>query len=992
MPSNDSQQKQQPSVSRAATGSDHSAAVSRPAVSAVQPKPVLHASRETQAAVLPEQSEPVERFVLQRVSQSPGNANDTALPPFQLARQPVTNNVLLQLRYAEGRLVTQRKEGVGPLKSNVFQLVTKKNKAFNNATGEKKGGKEEKPKKKKKEPEKEEYKQVDGTNYNEKLQESIEKQFPIAFIVNTILPYTEADSIEAFITNVINGKDMEEMVKSGRIGIVIGLNAHKKNAKQLTEAMEAVQEIINKFNIPIAVVSSTFGTKKFPYGTMRNNVLHSAETHLLLQTFIRNNYHPYVSIQDADTAPRTVPSGEHIFKYIEKTLAFTDEDVDMAGSDEVIETGEKMEEDYMPLFSDNTEDENKVEMQSLPPLRPLMITGGYRPTETLMEDTKSRVEKRIGQLEKQIKALNQRGRELVDEREKKKKELQEETEKREQQQTSGGKIPEKKISGKTPPQKVVKKGNEGKTPSRTPSKVPVRRTVPKKGEKEKDEVKKAPERSPEEKRILKELREVRKEIKEVVMEREKLEKELAGNKNGLKKLNDEKKATKFRLEFEKNIKEDMRMRTGLSRVHPLLPYAPEPNLFLDGFSVLLNKDLPKEYQPSQAISDKRKDVLMFGKDGAEYTDLGRRLPSFGAFELDNYYGKRHEEAEENIKIDNIEPFIGLKEDKEDSIPEMNQRPPIFGHKLLDESKEDVISRLNMDTQNNRHPLRGISYLTDFEGASIQTDLSRIAYTSLISGKVPQSHGQLTSVVDRLVQDKSAKKGLKLSDFQGEYDGFSVKRKKKAFSEVFNPSLVKPNKKRKLDVSKLGNSDTNKMSFALSTPFPSTSSFSSIKMGIQSNQQQFSFSLTALSKQTELRRYMELLQILNNDRGTPLDGDCLYNAIVQAQTGKLDPEAAQQIRNTTVDWMLDERNLENVATYAYENGVDIFDLIRVIRTKGAWTGNAGDLAPRLVAAALGINLRIYVNGNPTMIRPLSGSGKGRVSLDLEDNHYSVHHKK
>ncbi|WP_329585373.1 hypothetical protein OG500_32675 [Kitasatospora sp. NBC_01250] len=126
---------------------------------------------------------------------------------------------------------------------------------------------------------------------------------------------------------------------------------------------------------------------------------------------------------------------------------------------------------------------------------------------------------------------------------------------------------------------------------------------------------------------------------------------------------------------------------------------------------------------------------------------------------------------------------------------------------------------------------------------------------------------------------------------------------------------------------------------------------------------------------------------------PRDGDCLYHAVGVALTGAPPSHhAALDLRSRVTDWVLQDGNLETVRQHATQYGVGMDDLIETLSTSGNWAGNAGDLAPQIVATALGASIRVHLpDGTEHLLAPLTVQpGPTRIiELDLEDGHYEVH---
>lgn len=158
-------------------------------------------------------------------------------------------------------------------------------------------------------------------NNSERAEKSLEDKQHIAFIINAILSYKESDFIEHNVSAMIKG------VGKIPVAVVLGINAQKKdfNSDEYKKNLQMAKDQIKELKIPVAIVESTFSSKNFPYGEMRNDVLKSDATKLLCDYFYnKEGYYPYISIQDFDDASRYIPSyslePKHIFKAIDETL------------------------------------------------------------------------------------------------------------------------------------------------------------------------------------------------------------------------------------------------------------------------------------------------------------------------------------------------------------------------------------------------------------------------------------------------------------------------------------------------------------------------------------------------------------------------------------------------------------------------------------------------------------------------------------------------
>ncbi|RQX31188.1 sugar-binding protein, partial [Micromonospora chalcea] len=171
--------------------------------------------------------------------------------------------------------------------------------------------------------------------------------------------------------------------------------------------------------------------------------------------------------------------------------------------------------------------------------------------------------------------------------------------------------------------------------------------------------------------------------KELGIERQKL----AAVHGGLGKLATEAGQEKFVRDFATAVDEDMRSRDRQATVHPMLPYSPEPNLFVDGLLVLGRPE------------------VRFGDAGAEFLLLAESLHQAYGDELAVAHGAATP--------------AGL--------------PP------------DVLTTdVQVESQNNRHPDRDLGFMTDFVGAATPTDLSRLAADFAAGNFLPQSHAVPTN--------------------------------------------------------------------------------------------------------------------------------------------------------------------------------------------------------------------------------------------------------
>lgn len=500
-------------------------------------------------------------------------------------------------------------------------------------------------------------------------------------------------------------------------------------------------------------------------------------------------------------------------------------------------------------------------------------------------------------------------------------------------------------------------------------------------------------------------------------------------------LSEEVNAPGFAEGYAAHVRADMNSRQILAGTHPLLPYTPEPNLFLDGMALRFSADLGA---PAPA----------FGEGAAEFAHLAKTLSAVEQAELSHYYLPRYHQARADEPVRKSTPTservfdlgdldgdddgaaaIPASPDRSDDESLMRARPGQEHFLDIDElddddaavaprlpDKSDVLSRLSGDLQNNRNPYRGQNYVVDYQNLAIQTDLSRLAFSLLSTGKDPQSHVGLATPADRFFDDKSAKQGASMRGFSdrltsgdapsiapsgmerlpaasssSEAEDEDIRRTSLFFGMA--PKLSDPGSKE-ARAKEMPFRAKNAMSLAISRPFPEDGPFAGMSTGIQPSQKTLAFGLTSMQSSIEISKLALLLQAFMQaalGRGTPMDGNCLYHAVYQASNGNVAANLAEaaKLRQTTVNWVLNGANLPLVARFAYNNGTSIDDLVDIISSDRGWAGNAGDLAPRILASALNITLVLHQGGGITRLTPLSGGGAREVHVDLAGAHYSVH---
>jgi hypothetical protein len=261
-------------------------------------------------------------------------------------------------------------------------------------------------------------------------------------------------------------------------------------------------------------------------------------------------------------------------------------------------------------------------------------------------------------------------------------------------------------------------------------------------------------------------------------------------------------------QFVPEIEKDMKYRQQYARLDPMLPYAPEPNLFLDATAVMVGS--PYGHQ------------LAFGEGAAEFTELGKNVSSFAADELESYYTQKYE-AE-------------AKELKERGAPEGN---------LLDELKNELM----IASQTNRHPIRGENVMVDYAGLNVETDLSRLAASAFTQSRTAQSHFGLTTVVDRFYDAKKHKTGSGASE--------ASKRFSKQLASLGSIQHMDPLNPRWGAGKSFGIGKT--MSRALSVPYERKGLFSGMSYGVQPEQKRALLYQIAIEQ--KMREYIDR-EVLN----------------------------------------------------------------------------------------------------------------------------------
>ncbi|GAA2505583.1 hypothetical protein GCM10010406_47790 [Streptomyces thermolineatus] len=184
--------------------------------------------------------------------------------------------------------------------------------------------------------------------YLDFVRDSVAQSRPLGFVVNAIVRWDglAGGGLQRFLNTVGTGlNDFDQ-----RVAVVIGVNGTEAEADAIQAAMRTELEGV-RFAHPVALVHVPYRgpASPFQYGTVRNAVLESQVGRYLAHSMMDRGLHPYFSVMDFDFHPHVVPDGRHVFEYFEEALRMPD--------DAALRAAGGMPE---------------------PPLRPLMMAGGYR--------------------------------------------------------------------------------------------------------------------------------------------------------------------------------------------------------------------------------------------------------------------------------------------------------------------------------------------------------------------------------------------------------------------------------------------------------------------------------------------------------------------------------------------------------------------------------------------------------------------------------------
>ncbi|HVY53141.1 MAG TPA: hypothetical protein VHA13_01320 [Gammaproteobacteria bacterium] len=137
----------------------------------------------------------------------------------------------------------------------------------------------------------------------------------------------------------------------------------------------------------ISVITQAWSGSKFPYGQIRNGLLHSKETQDEIKLFQEKGFYPYVAISDSDTGNRLVElNGEikHIFAAIQQRLnkKLNSPPSEPSSPEEIKQHNDSPRVSMSISVKKGDLSEGEITPSNSFFIRPYLIAGGYRPTST----------------------------------------------------------------------------------------------------------------------------------------------------------------------------------------------------------------------------------------------------------------------------------------------------------------------------------------------------------------------------------------------------------------------------------------------------------------------------------------------------------------------------------------------------------------------------------------------------------------------------------
>ncbi|MFD7664095.1 putative T7SS-secreted protein [Streptomyces sp. NPDC059788] len=197
---------------------------------------------------------------------------------------------------------------------------------------------------------------------------------PLSYVVNTIVSHADIANpgrLQDFLNSITRGLDGYD----GRLGVVIGVNGKLEDLAAIHRAMDDALGSAH-FDHPLAMVATTFYGDSFPYGTIRNLTMTSPAARSMAHSMMHGGgaggpSHPYWAFMDFDVYEHTVPSGRHVFDHFDREFNL--------GEGGAVHDWAKQLPDDTGAAAKVSDDAAAVPGAFDPkPLRPLVMTGGYR--------------------------------------------------------------------------------------------------------------------------------------------------------------------------------------------------------------------------------------------------------------------------------------------------------------------------------------------------------------------------------------------------------------------------------------------------------------------------------------------------------------------------------------------------------------------------------------------------------------------------------------
>ncbi|KWT59412.1 hypothetical protein ADL21_24335 [Streptomyces albus subsp. albus] len=209
--------------------------------------------------------------------------------------------------------------------------------------------------------------------YLDWMRQSTGEGRPLSYVVNTIVSYRElgGGKLQDFLDSITRGLDGYD----GRLGVVIGVNGKLEDLAAIHRAMDDALTSVH-FDHPLAMVATTFYGEAFPYGTIRNHTMTSPAARSMAHSMMHGGgaagpSHPYWAFMDFDVYEHTVPSGRHIFDHFDREL-------NLGAGGAVDDWAKKLPDDTGAGGKAADDPVAVPDVPDTPPLRPLVMTGGYR--------------------------------------------------------------------------------------------------------------------------------------------------------------------------------------------------------------------------------------------------------------------------------------------------------------------------------------------------------------------------------------------------------------------------------------------------------------------------------------------------------------------------------------------------------------------------------------------------------------------------------------